>query len=155
MRFIGQFFSLRWDAARRGNRVNYNRGPVVVSTFLFFVFVVVGLVLTALGFDLAKVDVWLAAHNGWLLFIGDILFRLVCGLVLLLCGLCIASLTKGLRFAPPPLPQPLPLSEKAGRRRMPTTPAKIPKRNVAGKVLGILVCLIIGYFAFIGVIWIG
>ena len=105
--------------------------------------------------DLAKVDVWLAAHNGWLLFIGDILFRLVCGLVLLLCGLCIASLTKGLRFAPPPLPQPLPLAEKAGRRRMPTTPAKIPKRNVAGKVLGILVCLIIGYFAFIGVIWIG
>ena len=154
MRFIGQFFGLLWDTARRGNKVNYNRGPAVIYTFLFLIFVVIGLILVALGFDLQQVDVWLNAHSSWFLLIGDILWRGGCALVLLICLLGFSSLVKGLSTTPPsPPPQPAPSSKDVGSRRKRPVPPDEPKRNIAGKLLGILTCVVIGYFAFIGVFW--
>ena len=53
--------------------------------FLFLIFFIVGLILMLLGFDLGDVDVWLETHAGRLDAVFSFLFRIVCGLVILLC----------------------------------------------------------------------
>lgn len=59
--------------------------------FLFLIFFIVGLVLMALGFDLGEVDAWIDAQGGWLDAIFSFLFRVVSGLVILLCLLMIGG----------------------------------------------------------------
>lgn len=150
MRFIGQLFVLPWDTARRGNRVSYGRGPAVLYTILFLFFMVVGLILVALGFDLQRVDVWLDARSTWFLLIGDILWRMLCALVLLMCGLGILTLVRTLG----PKPQAPPHDHETGRQHKHPAPTVQAEPSVAGTLFSILLCLTIGYFAFIGVIWV-
>ncbi|HEX4847937.1 MAG TPA: hypothetical protein VFV30_07315 [Novosphingobium sp.] len=51
--------------------------------FLFLLFLVIGLVLMALGFDLADIDRWLDANGGWIEGGADLLFRAFMGLIFL------------------------------------------------------------------------
>lgn len=67
-------------------------GAARLYFFLFTVFLVVGLVLVVLGFDLEKVDVWLDRQSGWLDIVGTYLFDAVIFVVGLLCALYAASL---------------------------------------------------------------
>jgi len=61
-------------------------GCIVAFTAILFL---IAIVLTALGwifgFDLTDVDLWLEAHGGVFRFVGLLLFRIACGLVLALC----------------------------------------------------------------------
>ena len=146
MRFIGQFISLLWDASRRGNRVNYGRGPAVLYTFLFLVFMVVGLILVALDFDLQKVDVWLNAHNNWFLAIGDVLWRMTLVVVVALCASALFTIVQEWNPARPS-------NIVVPSSKHPLPPEK-PPRSLLSKLGGILLCLTIGYFALIGVFWV-
>jgi hypothetical protein len=53
--------------------------------FLFLLFFVIGLALILFGFDLGQVDLWLEGQSGWLDAVGSLIFRGICGLVLLIC----------------------------------------------------------------------
>ena len=90
LRSIARFFGGLWAFARNswvdvgmGLRPGSRASGLVV--FLFLVFFLVGLALVLLGFDLGDVDRWIDAQSGWLDVIGTILFRIVCGVLLVLC----------------------------------------------------------------------
>jgi hypothetical protein len=59
--------------------------------FLFLIFFLIGLVLVLLGISLGDVDAWLEAHAGPIDSAASFLFRVVCGLVILLCLFMIGS----------------------------------------------------------------
>lgn len=59
-------------------------GASALFVFLFLIFFLIGLMLVLFGFDLADVDTWIDAQGGWLDAVGTLLFRIVCGLVVLL-----------------------------------------------------------------------
>ena len=90
--------------------------------FLFLIFFLIGLVLVLLGFDLVEIDNWIETQSGWLDAVGTILFRIVCGLVVLLAGFTVW----GAIFN-----------------------RKDPNRPGFGCAIG---AIIIGYFAWFGVI---
>jgi hypothetical protein len=96
--------------------------------FLAVVLFVVGLVLTLLGFDLDQVDLWLEAHGGFINAVGSGLFRLFCGLVLLLCGFAVFG---GL------------YQQIAGKK-----PARGEDERIGFGMIA--VSAVIGYFAFFG-----
>jgi hypothetical protein len=90
LRWIGSLFGGLWRFSRGGWMggdlgLRFGSGAAALYTFLFLIFFLVGLVLVLLGFDLGDVDRWLEAHGGWISAIGNLLFRAVCALVLLLC----------------------------------------------------------------------
>jgi hypothetical protein len=63
-------------------------GPLVVlAATLFLIGVLLTLLGTIFGFSLDDVDRWLDNHSSWLTAIGDVLFRIACGFVLLICVL--------------------------------------------------------------------
>jgi hypothetical protein len=70
---------LRWLAHFRPR----GAGGLFLLVGLFFF--LVGGALLLLGFDLAEADAWLERHGGWFDAAGSLLFKGVCGLVLLLC----------------------------------------------------------------------
>jgi uncharacterized membrane protein len=92
-------------------------GPWVALAATLFL---VGIVLVLLGFDLARVDDWLAGHSSWFTATGDVLLRIVCLVVLLVCGLAVLS---------------------------PVIDRKNPERLGYGCAF---LALIVGYFAFAG-----
>jgi hypothetical protein len=53
--------------------------------FLFLIFFLIGLVLVLLGFSLGDVDALIDAQAGRIDAVASLLFRAVCGLVILLC----------------------------------------------------------------------
>jgi hypothetical protein len=85
-------------------------GPwVMLAAFLFVAGIVLTLIGKLFGFDLADVDVWLAAHSWIFTGIGSIILRLICGTVLLACVFVLLSpfyvlLARwiGPRMEPPP-----------------------------------------------------
>jgi hypothetical protein len=96
-------------------------GPwVMLAAILFLAGILLTLVGTIFGFSLDDVDRWFDAHGSWFGAIGDILFRLACGLVLLICVLGVAS---------------------------PFIDRKNPERPGLGCVF---LALLVGYFAWIG-----
>ena len=61
-------------------------GPwVVLAAILFLIGIVLTLLGLVFGFDLTDVDLWLEAHGGFFSAVGNLLFRIVCGFVFLLC----------------------------------------------------------------------
>lgn len=90
--------------------------------FLFLILFPVGALLMLLGFNLDDVDAWLDAHGGLFDAVGTVLFRAVCGLVLLLCAIAILG-------------------------------ALFDRKNPEKPGIGCaLAALIVGYFAWVGMI---
>ena len=88
-RWIGRLVSGFWSFSRAshvdvGMGLRPGSGASALYIFLFLVFFLIGLVLVLLGFDLGEVDNWIDAQGGWLDAVGTVLFRIVCGLVVLL-----------------------------------------------------------------------
>lgn len=67
------------------------RGAFGCYVLLFAILFGAGVVLTIFGFDLGEVDMWIEAHGGWFESVGHALFRIACGLVMLVCALAIWS----------------------------------------------------------------
>ena len=132
MRWIGWFLGALWGFSRRSwVSVSENLRPRSPASglylFLFLLFFIVGLVLVLLGVDLERVDVWLDAQGGWLDAVGSVLFRVLCGFILLMCAVIVVG---GLcqRIVP----------SMRGEDRI--------------GVVAMLVAILIGYFAWFGVV---
>lgn len=62
-------------------------GPwVLLAAALFLIGILLTLLGLIFGFDLTDVDLWLEAHGGWFAAIGNLIFRIVCGFVFLICA---------------------------------------------------------------------
>jgi hypothetical protein len=95
-RWIAWPIAALWRFSRRswidtGIGLRPRSGASALVLFLFLIFFIVGAVLVLLGLDLGDADAWLDAQAGWLDAAGGLLFRLVCGLVILLCLFTIYS----------------------------------------------------------------
>lgn len=106
-------------------------GASALAGFLFLVFFLVGGVALLLGYDLNTVDRWLDRQTNWLDALGSLLFRLLCGAILLLC---VAGVAGGV------------YQKIAGGK--PRSPDE--ERDAIGWG-GIVTCAVIGYFAWFGV----
>jgi hypothetical protein len=94
---LWRFSRAAWVSVHEGLRPRSGASALVL--FLFLISLIAGLVLVALGFDLADVEVWLDARGGFFNAAGDALFRLLCSAVLLICvtllGSALYDLAKG------------------------------------------------------------
>lgn len=95
----------RWIAALTGALWRFSRrswidtdvglrprsGASALVLFLFLMFFLVGLVLVLLGFSLGDVDALIDAQSSRIDAVASFLFRLACGLVMLLCLLMIGG----------------------------------------------------------------
>ncbi|HVK80369.1 MAG TPA: hypothetical protein VM915_07130 [Verrucomicrobiae bacterium] len=94
MGFLGRFFGGLWRSARAwpvpgipGVRIG---SPLAVGlTFLILLFGLIGVALVAFGFDLDRVDLWLDAQGGWLDIVGKLIFRLILGVIVLMCAILV------------------------------------------------------------------
>lgn len=125
LRRIGDFIGGLWAFSRRFavsmvEGLRWGSPAAALTMFLFLVFAIVGLVLVLLGFDLGDVDAWIERQGGWLSFLGDWAFSIVCGIVLFFCVAVAGALLFG---------------RKKGEKR---------------SYGGIIAALVIGYFAWIG-----
>jgi hypothetical protein len=89
-RWIGWLIGALWRFSRRswldtGLGLRPRSGASALVLFLFLIFFLIGALLMLLGVDLAEADRWIDAQGGWLDAVGSLLFRLACGLVILLC----------------------------------------------------------------------
>lgn len=62
---------------------------VQLCAVIFLIALVLALAGWVFGFSLDDVDAWLANHSSWITAVADVLFRLGCGFVLLLCVLAV------------------------------------------------------------------
>ena len=95
VRWIGSLIAGLWRFSRRswidvGQGLRPRSGASALYLFLFLIFFLIGLVLVLLGVDLDEADRFLEAQGGWLDAVGSWLFRIVAGLLLLLCAGIIA-----------------------------------------------------------------
>lgn len=138
-------FRFLWGIARRSwvsidPELRPRSGASALSLFLFLVFLVVGIVLRALGVELADVDRWVDAQGGWLDASASALFRTLCGLVLLACvGTVVAALAQGVRPG-----------RKARRRS--GLDAAGPGEGTGVDWVAAGVAALIGYFAWFGLV---
>ena len=93
-----------WRFSRRswidtGMGLRPRSGSSALVLFLFLVFFLVGLVLLLLGFSLGDLDRWIDANAGSLDAIASLLFRALCGLILLGCILTAGSVLFGRKSA--------------------------------------------------------
>jgi preprotein translocase subunit SecG len=89
-RWIAWLTGALWRFSRRswidtGIGLRPRSGASALFLFLFLIFFLIGLVLLLLGFSLGDVDALIGAHAGGIDSAASFLFRVVCGLVLLLC----------------------------------------------------------------------
>lgn len=96
MRWLTAPIQVLWGIARRSwvsidPDLRPRSGASALKLFLFLIFLVIGIVLRLLGFGLADVDRWLDAQGGWLNALGSIVFRGLCGAVLLVCVLLVGA----------------------------------------------------------------
>jgi hypothetical protein len=101
--------------------------------FLLLIFFLVGLVLVLFGFKLGDVDRWLDAQSGWLDIAGTLLFKALFAFILFLC-----VLTLGVG-----------LFTRLPRRRRPRDSGEPTKCLGFGAMAA---ALVIGYFAYIGLV---
>lgn len=145
MGLIGKVLGYLWRLSRGGwlgDQVGarIGSGAARLFTFLWLIFLVIAIVLVLFGFDLEAVDRWLDTHTNWFELIGDVLFRLFYGFVILLCGLTIYTLAEEMLFP-------------TGRKGEAPDPDDEPddgKRHVVRRSLGILAALAIAYVAWVG-----
>jgi hypothetical protein len=96
-RFIGEGLGRLWRVANFW-RISPVEGVRTGSAlagglmFLFMLFLIIGVVLVMLGFDLGQVDAWLERQYGWLDLVGKIALRIILGLTLIACVALVASL---------------------------------------------------------------
>ncbi|MGB7654330.1 MAG: hypothetical protein WBL74_02505 [Novosphingobium sp.] len=125
-------------------------GSRVAGLYMFLVlfFLVLGVVLVSLGFDLDHIDSSLEAHGSWIEWIASLLFRIFSALVYLLslafAGMMLASLLLKLRGQP-------------GEVGVPDLSAQTDENDEApagaGSLgCGFLVALTIAYFAWFGIV---
>lgn len=84
------FFRWLWQQARvwpdPGMGLRPGGGAAVFVTFLTLLFMIIGAVLVAAGFDLNDVERWLDAQGGWLDAVGTVIFKALLVFVLLICA---------------------------------------------------------------------
>jgi hypothetical protein len=125
-------------------------GGAGLYMFLFLLFLSIGLVLMALGFDLADVDRWLEANGGWIGGGADLLFRGFMGLIflfsLLAAGVMLFELGRTLFGArDEALDGPAEQLERDGSGEDDAPPGPL------GLGCGVLVALVFAWFAWFGV----
>lgn len=91
---IGAFLGRLWRIAqfwRLSPLGEVRTGSTLAGGLMFLVmlFGIIGAALVTLGFDLDRVDIWLDAQSGWLDAVGTLLFRIMLGCILLICGVII------------------------------------------------------------------
>ena len=160
MRAIGAFFRWLWETARigslfgaAGSGLRPGSGAAQLYTFLFLVFFIIGLVLVVLGFDLAKVDIWLDSKAGWFDWIGTIVFKIVLAVILLGCVLTFGAGATQHAAA---------LTGRARRGRIDEAQMDRPRGTQvdAGGEAGdgrvgcgmMLLVLVVGYFCWVGIV---
>ena len=89
-RWIAGLIGALWRFSRRswidtGLGLRPRSGASGLVLFLFLIFFLVGLVLVLLGLDLGSVDALIDAWAGRIDAVASLLFRGLCGLVILLC----------------------------------------------------------------------
>jgi hypothetical protein len=89
-RWIAGLTGALWRFSRRswidtGTGLRPRSGASALYLFLFLIFFLIGLVLLLLGFSLGDVDALIDAQAGRIDAVASFLFRVVCGLVILLC----------------------------------------------------------------------
>lgn len=94
--WLPRLIAFLWRFSRRswidvGMDLRPRSGSSALVLFLFLVFFLIGLVLVLLGFSLGDVDNWLDANSGRIDALASLLFRILCGIAILLCGLTIYS----------------------------------------------------------------
>jgi hypothetical protein len=114
--------------------------------FLVLLFVVLGVVLVVLGFDLDRIDRWLDGHGSGIDWGASLLFRIFSGFVFLLslafAGMMLAGLLQRLRGQPLEVGAPDSDEECAEQ-------ASVGSGSLG---CGFLVALTIAYFAWFGII---
>ncbi len=148
MRWLTAPIRILWGIARRSwvsidPDLRPRSGASALTLFLFLIFVVIGVVLRLLGFDLADVDRWLDAQGGWLNALGSIMFRTLCGVILLGCVLMVgAGIVQMLAR----------LGDKSRRPPRPQTRQQLGNAEEATGVgcLATGSAAVIGYFAWFG-----
>jgi hypothetical protein len=94
--WIPRLIAFLWGFSRRswidvGMGLRPHSGASALVLFLFLVFFLIGLVFVFLGVRLSDVDFWLNAQSSRIDAVGSLLFRVLCGVVILICGLAIYS----------------------------------------------------------------
>ena len=117
-------------------------GAALLYLLLFIFFFLIGGVALIFGFSLGSIDAWLDSRSSWISAAGDILFRLVCLLFLLLC---VGTIGLGL------------WQRVAGSRQNRTALARAPAPGQAGAAAeerigwgAMIAALVIGYFLYFG-----
>ena len=100
LRFFPWLIGALWRFSRRswidvGMGLRPRSGSSALVLFPFLVFFLVGLVLLSLGFSIGDLDRWIDANAGSLDAVATLLFRGLCGLVLLGCAGTIAGVLLG------------------------------------------------------------
>jgi hypothetical protein len=150
MRGIRGTIVLIWRLCRAswvnvGNGLRPNSLASAMYLFLYSMLFIIGLILVLLGFDLAEVDRWLDGHSGWFELFGTIVLKAFWAVMLLTCVIMVGAAMHGRLRALARLLRREPKVVAAGRGRT----------TAGGDGLGwgsILVGLILGYFAAIGLI---
>ena len=83
-----------WRFSRRswidvGMGLRPRSGSSALVLFLFLIFFLVGLGALALGFSLGDLDNWIDSNAGTLDATASLIFRALCGLILLVCALTV------------------------------------------------------------------
>ena len=102
--WLPRLIGILWRFSRRswidvGLGLRPRSGSSALVLFLFLVFFLLGLALLALGFSLGDLDRWIDANAGPLDAIASLLFRALCGLILLVCGLTVGMVLFGRKDA--------------------------------------------------------
>lgn len=150
LRWIGRMIVLIWQLCR-ASWVNVGHGlrPHSLASaaylFMYVMLVLIGLALVLLGFNLADVDRWLDQNTYWWELLGTIVLKLFWGALLAGC-LLILGLGLGER------------AYRLFRWFRPGKPVAAGGRTRAGakdRIVGwgfIVTAIVVGYFAFLGVI---
>jgi hypothetical protein len=109
---------------------------VQVCAAIFLIGVLLWLVGLVVGFSLGDVDAWLRAHGGLFNMVGTVLFRIGCGFVLLCCVAAVLSA----------------LFERARTPETGAAPETDPDPSKPSGLGCAFVALVVGYFAWIGMV---
>jgi hypothetical protein len=90
LRWIAGLIGALWRFSRRswidtGIGLRPRSGASALYLFLFLIFFLVGLILLLFGINIGSLDALIDAHAGRIDSVASFLFRVVCGLVMLLC----------------------------------------------------------------------
>jgi hypothetical protein len=99
-RWIAGLTGALWRFSRRswidtGLGLRPRSGASALILFLFLIFFLVGLVLMLFGFNIGRLDALIDAQAGRIDAVASFLFRIVCGLVILLCLFTIGTAVFG------------------------------------------------------------